>query len=721
MINKANLKIKDTKLHKNARKNAKTNAKVNVVDFAGDKAYLKRAPIKNIFGKENMYLNRSKLEGKERKLLEDKLAALERQASVIINKILEAHESGHAETSLLPLEISQLRKFVFIMKYRSPLFFNRYNHESICDYVANDRETFVSYADSKGFTRPLDVWFDNLLKIIDMPPDAQHDWVMELMHRIYPPDALWLMIHLRCMYPVLVTPKDPQDKFILTENSFGIHEGPVDISINPETYAETMTLYTEYHVLCILSPDLTLILRHNSLPEETGDEDENVRLQKQQALLENARQFREPQNAYSILHDLPVRKSCNTGDQLMDGFFSVAAEKSDEKQDQHISLPFCSIETRHAQLINLIMLDQGHKTSSLVFESKSALVRAIEFYLEYPIHTKGLYSLKTFTERLDDKRLIFLKKIEKFAHCNGSKVKARYHVDPVGEEKHETDKRSLGEVVLHVLQSTQILLLDKPPAMAIVIRVMMAVLVKMGWTIPVVHALDSISLKHGAPTFPEYLYITVQRIPRTRLNSRCADVFVNLDLRIWKLSWGILLDKAGLKPVGDRKEALNILNRMQKSPGVDIEWEAFADRVHNDHLNDVDIDEQQIQKRLISSSRNTWHRASELKNFSQRGLKKALESIGEDISLPNPKRRDSFEVQDVSSHVDAASPEIVSEVDDEAPDTDNFPSKAEGGCIHTESMHWERVYRQEFEGRKIEVLCGMIWSLVFLICYSYFR
>jgi hypothetical protein len=87
----------------------------------------------------------------------------------------------------------------------------------------------------KNFKRPLDVWFHNPSEIMDTTLDSDGIFLIDIVDRIYPGDALWVFANIQMMYLVLCTPSDPSEEFILTENAFSIHEGPVSYSVDTRT------------------------------------------------------------------------------------------------------------------------------------------------------------------------------------------------------------------------------------------------------------------------------------------------------------------------------------------------------------------------------------------------------------------------------------------------------------------------------------------------------
>src|SRR5438046_7080918 len=90
--------------------------------------------------------------------LEKQLSKLESRACEIISKIKKAFEANENEVWITRPERDDLRKFLFIMKYRGLLMRQRFYYQRIEEYSANDREMMLKYMHEKGFQKPIDVW-----------------------------------------------------------------------------------------------------------------------------------------------------------------------------------------------------------------------------------------------------------------------------------------------------------------------------------------------------------------------------------------------------------------------------------------------------------------------------------------------------------------------------------------------------------------------------------
>ncbi|KAF5848266.1 hypothetical protein GGP41_005627 [Bipolaris sorokiniana] len=414
---------------KSERQRRKNNASVKVLHLDRSPPEITNEFVRRTFGQQDMY------NGGLGKRMEDKLGEIERKAARVIARVVDAHEAGKEGILLVRSEKDLLRKFQFVMKYRSPIFFRRFNHQTAEDYNSNDKEEFLEYMRAKDFQSPLEVWFDNLTKMIDIRMDPDCHWIEELRETIYPPDADWFVANIRSMYMAFVTPSDPQEEFILTENAFSIHEGPVSYSVDRFTGEEKQIAYTEFHLLTVISPRLAIVFRSNDMPEPLEDLLPGLRERKLGMLAAIALVHTDPEHATSLLEDLPIAKARNSYTTVRNGCLELA-EGADGKprMNDKFDFIFFRLESNHAQKINMVMLDQAYNIDELVFKSKAGLRKALEFYLEYPCLTRGLYSMKTVSDKPDDPRLRFLKKMEHVARMLGSSTTAKYHVDPLWED-----------------------------------------------------------------------------------------------------------------------------------------------------------------------------------------------------------------------------------------------------------------------------------------------
>ena len=348
--------------------------------------------------------------------VEKKLSGLEQAASVVFKKIIATHSNSEVDVELSTSEHATLLKFVFIMKCRSTNFFERFNYQYSADYKDNDKATLIAYMRDKGHVRPIDVWFEMIVKIVDLDMDGDDEWDTKLQELIYPELADWAWIIMRKMYPVICTPSNSQQEFVLSEHAYSLFEGPV-----------TSGAWVEFHTMCILAPRVALLMRSDVLPEDMEDKDIHVKAKRQEALAQCTRPFPKPDQARSKLHDLPVSRPRIIHGKDRDVKTAVNQEFS---TDMKLSFSVFVLAQDDIDSINSVILEEASDLSLIVFKSKEGLKLALEAYLSRPIRL-GMFSMKRVLSDDDDPKLIYLKQLEKVAEQLGSTIKAVYKKEAV--------------------------------------------------------------------------------------------------------------------------------------------------------------------------------------------------------------------------------------------------------------------------------------------------
>lgn len=318
------------------------------------------------FGIVDMYRDFEKA-GPDQQKLERELSVLESAAAEIVARITKMYEAGEKEIQLLRKDKDILRRFLFIMMYRNSTFGQRFA-KSKEDYDSNDRENMLVYMNQKGFKTPRDVWFANIRAFLDVKLDE--DWtnaMEELSKRAYPMDARWFFMHIQVFFIAFCTPKRTDDEFLLTQNVYGVYEGPTTSS-GP---------WTDYHRFAPVSSKIMIVLRSTLLPS-VGVKDE---YDNRQMLLDLSKSMHSnPDKAGSWLEDLPVCKARNNYSRVVDGRVEPLPTKM--SRDKHIFyFPFFPLDHEHVQKINMICLENASGTAAMVYKSKESLRTALEFYL----------------------------------------------------------------------------------------------------------------------------------------------------------------------------------------------------------------------------------------------------------------------------------------------------------------------------------------------------
>lgn len=167
----------------------RNNPVVRNVDLTADPPTICEKPVARILGQMNMYRDTSQNPDHQQHI-EELFGKLESRVSCVFRKITKAFEEGEKGLWFTRDDRNLLRKFLFILKYRGSTYFRRFCHESLDDYVANDREKMREYMVKKGFVRPLDVWFDNIKAIVELEMDPGMKWMSELKERMYMSDEM---------------------------------------------------------------------------------------------------------------------------------------------------------------------------------------------------------------------------------------------------------------------------------------------------------------------------------------------------------------------------------------------------------------------------------------------------------------------------------------------------------------------------------------------------
>jgi Protein of unknown function (DUF4238) len=139
--------------------------------------------------------------------LEKKLSKLESAASEIIAKVKKLYNAWKSEAQLTRGEKDCLRRSIFITHYRNRTFHGRFN-KSRDDYDEDDREQMLEYMTSKGFEKPIDVWFANIRAFLEIELGLDIvRWKAELESRAYPMDAVVFQKHSDVVHGVLHIPE----------------------------------------------------------------------------------------------------------------------------------------------------------------------------------------------------------------------------------------------------------------------------------------------------------------------------------------------------------------------------------------------------------------------------------------------------------------------------------------------------------------------------------
>ena len=306
--------------------------------------------------------------------VEEALSRLESDAARIYHRIKKVHESGKYEFSLSRGDRNLLRKFLFVMRYRSHKFWSKYTG-TIDNYEFNDRDMLIAFLKERSITDLRQVWLLNLEVILRTEIDADKEWLEIIGREMFPADANMYVFHMSESYVAFCEPESPEDEFIITDNGFGIFEGPVifDTANLKSTGADGSPpqlgdpAYTEFHKLAPLSPRLILILRSNFL--------------RGGPLWEKRREFFRQWKAWpkgdSLLQDLPI-KPPDVHYWLLPG----GGSKPVHTLDDEFTFEIYKVKTKQVHVLNTLMLQEAVR--SVTWASDESLVRSVQSFLGNP-------------------------------------------------------------------------------------------------------------------------------------------------------------------------------------------------------------------------------------------------------------------------------------------------------------------------------------------------
>lgn len=304
------------------------------------------------------------------------------------------------------------------MKYRGPTFYARYRHDTLDTYTAEDRDELSAYMQSKGFSKPIDVWLDNIEKLIDLEMDVKLEWMAGLSERMYHPDAMWAARHCQLMYMAICTPADPAGEFILTDNCYHVAEGPHNTSTNLQTGESILGAWLSLHEFAPVSPKLMIVLRSFLFASELDD----VSNPAAKSLRETFRSIIEASHGSiddTLLAKLPVSKSRNNYTTLTSGALVLDSGETGALKPQHsFFFQFFPINLAHVNRINGVFLENTDSCKSIVFKSKGAFRQTLHWYL-----TDREVFRKRVSANPGDSRRVCLEKLEVVLHTLGSSAK----------------------------------------------------------------------------------------------------------------------------------------------------------------------------------------------------------------------------------------------------------------------------------------------------------
>ena len=313
--------------------------------------------------------------------LEVKLSKLETQVGHIFAKARTAFSQASSTLTLSRAEKDTLRKFLFLMKYRGSHMYSRFNVGTIEEYKADDKIKMKAYMEEKGFGTPRDVWLANLHGFLDITIDPGKGWRRTIMQQVYSDDALLFILHVSQSFMAFCKPRSPDDEYLLTENVFGIFEGPSGHGINILTGERERGFWTEWHNFAPVSASLLIVLRSYYLPGGVVEANDEMRNKHYRTMLN---MHVDPTRATSMLQDLPVTKCETSYTNVQDGKATPVAGFSDYSPSDCFTFKCFELGSAHVNTINGIFLEEGVGSGALTYKNSAPAAKAIKHYLEDP-------------------------------------------------------------------------------------------------------------------------------------------------------------------------------------------------------------------------------------------------------------------------------------------------------------------------------------------------
>ncbi|PUU73831.1 hypothetical protein B9Z19DRAFT_1161592 [Tuber borchii] len=310
--------------------------------------------------------------------VEQLLSKLESSAASIYHRIKQVHESGKSNFSITRKERNTLRKFLFVMRYRSYGFWSKYTG-TIDTYERSDRNGLIEFLEERSITNLRQVWLRNLEVIIRTEIDADGEWLQIIDREMFGDDAGMYVLHMSESYMAFCEPQSSGDEFILTDNGFGIFEGPaVYDTANPKSTGDDGSpprlgdpRYTEFHKLAPLSPRLILVLRSNFLRAEP--------IWKRRK--KNFGQFDAKPGAISLLQDLPIKPP-------KVHYWLPGESKPVHTLEDELFFEIYKVKTEQVHVINGLMLQESDR--SITWVSDESLVKSLHSFLGDPNFIIGM-------------------------------------------------------------------------------------------------------------------------------------------------------------------------------------------------------------------------------------------------------------------------------------------------------------------------------------------
>lgn len=331
---------------------------------------IQSAPIRRWFGLYNFY--QDTLHTPNMRHLEEKLGELENKVAVVIENIHKAAtKPGNRDFTLVRSDLQILRRFIFIMHYRSSAVEKTYFQE---DHPRNIgvRNWIRKLKVDNGYTNDKQIWLRGLQYYLDTGHSdiLAHAKVLQackpngrMAHAeldVNTPPEHWFALAYESLannYYMGIWRASDNAEFILGHSTYGLWEG---------TVANSPKLFRIY----VLSPTITLVLKLNVT--------KNPLLAAMESSTLSDHPLQLPRTTYSRPPRI-LANSLNTRQRERFDALQTHLQSTSAANDQ-FTFTINALSTDQAYLVNQVVLENLQADGSLVFKSKGFMLDTARRY-----------------------------------------------------------------------------------------------------------------------------------------------------------------------------------------------------------------------------------------------------------------------------------------------------------------------------------------------------
>ncbi|CAJ0763762.1 2758_t:CDS:2 [Entrophospora sp. SA101] len=305
-----------------------------------------------------------------------RIAETSRLPYLIINcpEIFKSDE-GIVENQIVLLrrDLSNLRKFLFIMNYRNP---QRWSQFTMKKFDFATLQLVEDFMRQHKLQHTREVWLQNIREILDTPhEDIKNNSRIFFIDR---DDYRQRMIDGF----LVIWQAGENDEFIITSNGFGIFEGVTG------TMVGGLPFQFAYHYFYVISPKLALVLCHTSLRNERKEIGSDVWTETfktmgfKRSILENAPHPAAIPNYVATPKYVPSHEYGRSTDRNPETAFDSLLNSVGLKrqEDDMFTFRFAKIPSATVHLVNSILLNETKPDLVLTFSSRPYLYKTILKY-----------------------------------------------------------------------------------------------------------------------------------------------------------------------------------------------------------------------------------------------------------------------------------------------------------------------------------------------------